>query len=82
MTSNDPTTLHDSLDAVIASDMLAVNAGDDPNCHEMIARRDDLFQRAGYEARDRVSVVSWSFATGTPGSSGSTSSFNWRRGMC
>ncbi|MGA7497045.1 MAG: hypothetical protein WBX00_09985 [Isosphaeraceae bacterium] len=35
-TPNDPTISHDSLDAVIAAYMLAVEAGDVPNCQELL----------------------------------------------
>jgi hypothetical protein len=42
MTPNDPTMSHDSLDAVIAAYMLAVEAGAVPNRQELLDRHPEL----------------------------------------
>ena len=58
-TPNDPTMSHDSLDAVIAAYMLAVEAGDVPNRQELLDRHPEHADalRAFFADLDRMDRV-------------------------
>ena len=58
-TPNDPTMSHDSLDAVIAAYMLAVEAGEVPNRQELLDRHPELADalRAFFADLDRMDRV-------------------------